>query len=96
MQNKEGTAGSEEYHCGASFKQEALLKGSLRGGAESEGSIPNIDSDERIEAEALQMKFKIMRQAVASSPKISLECTGRKMVSLLLWEHHQSGPAKLF
>ena len=82
MQNQERTAGSRKHYHGAGFKQEAPLKGSLLGGAESEGSVLNIDKGKRIEAEVLQVKFKIMKQAVASSPKINLECMGER------WYHH--------
>ena len=53
------------------------------GDTESQGSIPNTYSGKRIKAEVLQVKFKIMKQAVASSPRINLECIGREMVSPL-------------
>ena len=53
------------------------------GGAESKGSILNLDKGEKINTEALQVKFKIMKQAVASSPKVNLECIGKRLASLL-------------
>ena len=36
-----------------------------------------------VEAEVLQVKFSIMKWAVASGPKVNLACIGRKMASLL-------------
>ena len=59
------------------------MKGSPIGGAESEGSIPNVDSGKKIDAEALQVKFKIMKQAVASSPRDQPGMHGEKLASLL-------------
>ena len=59
------------------------MEGSLIEDVVSEGSIPNINKGKKIEAEALQVKFKIMKQVVASSPKINLKCMGRKMALLL-------------
>ena len=35
-----------------------------------------------INAEVLQTKFKIMKQAVALSPKVNLECMGKRLASL--------------
>ena len=71
------------YYCGKNFKQEAPLKWSLIGGAESDGFILNLDSGEKIDAEALQAKFKIMKQVAALSLRVNLECMGKKFVSLL-------------
>ena len=61
MKNSKRTASSRKYHSGESFKLEVPLKGSLIGGAESENSIPNVDSGKKIDVEALQVKFKIMK-----------------------------------
>ena len=83
MQNQKRIVGRRKHYCGASFKQEASLKGSLIGGAESQGLILNIDSGKKIDTETLQVKFKIMKQAVTSSPRINLECMGREMALLL-------------
>ena len=47
------------------------------GGAESEGSILNLDSGEKIEVEVLQVQFEIMKQAVASSLRVNLEYMGK-------------------
>ena len=79
-----------------SVKWEATLKESLIGGVESEGSIPNVDCGTKIEAEALQVKFEIMKQAVGSSWKVNLECMGKKLASLLDWKYGQSGSTELF
>ena len=59
------------------------MKGCLIGGAESEGSIFDLDTCEKIEAEVLQVNFEIMNQAVASSAKVNLECMGKKLALLL-------------
>ena len=53
------------------------------GGAESKGSILNLEEGEKINTEALQVKFEIMKQAVASSPKENLECMEKRLSSLL-------------
>ena len=50
-------AGSRMHYHGESFKQEPPLNGSLIGGVESKGSIPNVDSGKKSDAEALQVKF---------------------------------------
>ena len=76
------TASRREHYYRAGFKQEAPLKGSLIEGAESKGSIPNLEKGESIKAEALQVKFSIMKQAVASNPKVNFKCMGRNMASL--------------
>ena len=94
--NTKRTASSRKYHSRGSFKWEAPLKGSLIGGAESEGSIPNVDSGEKIEAEALQVKFEIMKQAVASILRVNLQCMGRKLASLLDSKSMVSLVQKLF
>ena len=47
------------------------------GVAESEGSILDLDKGKEISTEALQVKFEIMKQAVASSLKVNLECMGK-------------------
>ena len=60
-----------------------LEKEPKRGGVKSKGSTLNLDLGKNIQAEALQVKFSIMKQAVASNPKVNLECMGRKMASLL-------------
>ena len=52
-------------------------------GAESEGSILNLDKGEKINVEALQVKFEIMKEAVASSLRVNLECMGKMLASLL-------------
>ena len=52
-------------------------------GAESKDSLLDFDKSELINAEALQVKFKIMKQAVASSPRVNLECMGKRLASLL-------------
>ena len=73
------------------------LKGSLIDGAKSKDSLFNLDKGKAIQAEVLQVKYKIMRQAVASSPKVNLECMGEKLASLLDSGSMVSpGPAKLF
>ena len=77
VQDQKRAAGSRAYNSGAGFKQEAPLKESLIGGTGSKGSIPNVDSCKKIEAEALQVKSKIMKQPVALNPNINLECMGR-------------------
>ena len=64
-------------------KQEAPLKVSLIEGAESKGTILNLDKGKKINTEALQLKFEIMKQAVASSPNVHLECMGKRLASLL-------------
>ena len=78
-----GKAGSRMCHCGEDFKQETPLKRSLIEGAKSRDSLLNLDKGEAIQAEALQVKYEIMRQAVASSPKVNLECMGKRLASLL-------------
>ena len=65
------------------FKQEAPLKVTLIEGTESKGSILDFDNGEVINAEALQVKFKVRKQAVASSLKVNLECMRKKLASLL-------------
>ena len=82
-ENTMGTAGSRKCYCGEGFKQEAPLKGSPIGGAKSKDSFFNSDKGKAIQAEALQVKYKIMKQAVASSPKVNLECMGKRLASLL-------------
>ena len=59
------------------------MKGSLIEGAKSKDSLLNLDKGKAIQVEVLQVKYKIMRQAVASSPKVNLECMGKKLASLL-------------
>ena len=44
------------------------MKKSLIGGLVSRGSAPNVDFGENIQAEVLQIKFSIMKQAVAFKP----------------------------
>ena len=78
-----GTVGSRKHYCREGFKQEAPLKGSLIEGAKSKDSLLNSDKGEAVQAEALQIKYEIMRQAVASSPKMNLECMGKRLASLL-------------
>ena len=70
-------------YCGEGFKKEAPLKGSLIEGAKSKDSLLNSDKGEAIQAKALQVKYEIMRQVVASSPKVNLECMGKRLASLL-------------
>ena len=53
------------------------------GGAVSEGTMPNVDSGEKIEAKALQVKFEIMKQAEVSSLRVKLECMWKRFASLL-------------
>ena len=77
-----GTAGSRKCYCGEGVKQEAPLKGSLIEGAKSKDSLLNLEG-KAIQAEVLQVKYKIMGQAVVSSPKVNLECMGKKLASLL-------------
>ena len=64
-----GTASSRKCNCEEGFKQEVPLKGSLIGGAKSKDSLLNSDKGKAIQAEALQVKYEVMQQAVASSPK---------------------------
>ena len=52
------------------------------GGAESEGSIPDLDKGEEISAEELQVKLKILKQAVAANLKVNLKCMGKS------WHHY--------
>ena len=52
-------------------------------GAEFKGSILNLDKGEKINTEALQVKFEIMKQAVASSLRVNLEFMGKRLASLL-------------
>ena len=59
------------------------MKGSLIEGAKSKDSLLNLDKGEVIQVEALQVKYEIMRQAVASSPTVNLECMGKRLASLL-------------
>ena len=59
------------------------MTGSPVEGAKSKDSLLNSDKGEAIQAEALQIKYEIMRQAVASSPKVNLECMGKRLASLL-------------
>ena len=61
------------------FKQEAPLKGSPIEGAKSKDSLLDSDKGEAIQAEALQIKYEIERQAVASSPNVNLECMGKRV-----------------
>ena len=77
------TASSRKYYCGKGFKQEAPLKVSLIEGAESKNSLLDLGKGKKINAKALQVKFKIMKQAVASSPKINLKCMRKRLASLL-------------
>ena len=77
------TVSSRKYNCREGVKQETLLKVSPTGGGESKGSILNLDKGEKINTEALQVKFEIMKQAVASSLKVNLECMGKKLASPL-------------
>ena len=72
------------------------MKESLIGGAESKVSIPNGDSGEKIDAEALWVKFKIMKQVVPSSPRINLECMGKITITIRLRKYGQPGPSELF
>ena len=53
------TAGSRKYDCRKGIKQEAPLKVIPTGGAESEGSILNLDKGEKIHVEALQVNLKL-------------------------------------
>ena len=76
-----GAAGSRKCYCGEDFKHEAPLKGSSIEGAKSKDSLLN--TGEAIQAEALQVKYDIMRQAVVSSPKVNLEYMGKRLASLL-------------
>ena len=78
-----GIAGSKKCYCREGFTQEAPLKGSLIEGAKSKDSLLDSDKGEVIQAEALQVKYVIMRQAVTSSPKVNLECMGKRLASLL-------------
>ena len=78
-----GTAISRKCYCREGFKQEASLKGSPIDSAKSKDSLLSSDKGEAIQAEALQVKYEIMRQAVASSPKVNLECMGKRLASLL-------------
>ena len=82
-ENTKGTAGSRKHYCGDGFKQEAPLKGSLIEGAKSKDSFLNLDKGEASQAEVLQVKYEIMKQAVASSPKVNLECMGKRLASQL-------------
>ena len=52
-------------------------------GAKSQGSSLNSDNGEAIQAETVQVKYEIMRQAVASSPKVNLESMRKRLESLL-------------
>ena len=51
--------------------------------AESKVSTSNLDLGEKIFAETLQIKFNLIKRAVAKSPKLNLECMGKKMASPL-------------
>ena len=55
---------------------------SLIGGAESDSFTLDLDKGKRINAEALQVKIEIMKQAVASSLRVNLECMGKS------WHHY--------
>ena len=55
---------------------------SLIEGAKSKDSLLDLDRGEAIQAELLHMKYEIMKQAVASSPKVNLECMGKG------WHHY--------
>ena len=83
MKNTVRTARSRKYYCSKGFKQEAPLKVSPTGGEESQDCILNLDKGKKINTEALQVKFEIMKQAVASSLKVNLECMGKRLASLL-------------
>ena len=50
--------------------------------AESKESLLNFDKGEVINAEALHVKFKIMKQAVGLSLQVNLECTEKRLASL--------------
>ena len=52
-------------------------------GAKSKDSLLNLGKGEAIQAEVLQVKYKIMKQAVALSPKVILECMEKRLASLL-------------
>ena len=52
-------------------------------GAKSKDSLLDSEKGKAIQAEALQVKCEIMRQAVASSPKVNLKCMGKRLASLL-------------
>ena len=52
-------------------------------GAKSKDSLLNLDKGEAIQAEVLQVKYEFMKQAVALSPKVNLECMGNRLASLL-------------
>ena len=84
-ENTMGTASSRECYYREGFKQEAPLKGSPIEEAKSKDSSLNSDKGKAIQAEALQVKYEIMRQAVAPSPKVNLECMG---------QYGQPGPAE--
>ena len=68
---------------GDGFKEEAPLKVRPIEGAKSKDSLLDLDKGEAIQAEVLQVKYEIMKQAVASSPKVNLECMGKRLASLL-------------
>ena len=78
-----GIASSRKCYCEEGFKQEAPLKGSPIEGAKSKDSLLGSDKSKAIQAEALQVKYEIMRQAVASTPKVNLECMEKSLASLL-------------
>ena len=59
------------------------MKGSLIEGAKSKDSLLNSDKGRAIQAEALQVKYEIMRQTVALSSNVNLKCM-RKRLTLLL------------
>ena len=83
MKNTVRTDSSRKYYCRKDAKQEAPLKMSPIVGAEYKDSVLNLDKCELMNAEALQVKFKIMKQAVASNVKVNLECMGKRLASLL-------------
>ena len=74
---------SRKHYCGNGFKQEVSLKVSPIDGAKSKDSLLDLDKGEAIQAEVLQVKYEIMEQAMVSSPKMNLECMGKKLASLL-------------
>ena len=62
------TASSRKYNCREGVKQKALLKVSPTGGGESKGS-PGFDEGLINNITALEMQYKVMKQAVAKCPK---------------------------
>ena len=67
------TAGSRKCYCKEGFKQEATWKGSLIEGVRSKDSLLNSDKGEAIQAEALQVKYEIMRQQSYLDQNIKLK-----------------------